>query len=277
MIFIFVAASLATASEDSNLPKTGDSLHSWCGKYPISFFRKARSAKVVPENHWLVSLKMEFIDYDLKKGSDRKYHDLPAGQFREQFKTIICTKYGWMKDHQIAVGIPVMFNNYDTVTSHNDSRGVGNIFIFEKWNFIKETNNFPAVAIDFWYYFPSGDPDRSLGSSDSAYKISGEISKAWKDFSIHLNPCYTWSENDSPDIDELNAAILFKTFDTIWPGIEYNYTHKEGKGHSHDLLPGVIWKFAKGWSFKIAAVINLKSTLTYRDRCGLVMKVSYSW
>jgi hypothetical protein len=168
-------------------------------------------------------------------------------------------------------------NDFDIPGKENNSHGITNIFLFEKWNIIKETNTVPAVAVDFWYYFPSGDSDRSLGSDDGAYKISTEVSKAWKDFSLHFNPNYKWSEDDNAEVGEINGAVLFKPDQSFWPAVEYNYLDKEGKGHSHDLVPGVIWKFKKGWSLKAGIPISLDSTFTDRDRIGLVLKLFRRW
>jgi hypothetical protein len=149
--------------------------------------------------------------------------------------------------------------------------------VFDKWKIIKEKNNFLGIAVDFWYYFPSGDKDRSLGSNDGAYKISTEISKAWENFSLHFNPNYLWSEDKDVEIGEINGAILFKPDPKLLPAIEYNYFVKEHKGHSHDIVPGFIWKFKKGWSFKAGVPISLDSTFTDRDRIGLVLKLFHLW
>ena len=190
---------------------------------------------------------------------------------------VLCSKYGWAKDHHIAVGIPYWMNDFDIPGKENDSQGIANIFVFEKWHVIKETNTIPGVAVDFWYYFPSGEKSRSLGSDDGAYKISTEVSKAWEDFSVHFNPNYKWSEDDDAEVGEINGAILFKSTPTLWPGIEYNYLDKEGKGHSHDIIPGFIWKFQKGWSFKAGLPISLDSTFTDRDEISLVLKLFRRW
>jgi len=164
-------------------------------------------------------------------------------------------------------------NDFDIPGRENDSRGIANIFLFEKWNIIKETNRIPGVAVDFWYYFPSGDSDRSLGSDDGGYKISTEVSKAWKDFSVHFNPNYLWSEDDDAEVGEINGAVLVQKTPDFWPAVEYNYLDKESKGHSHDIVPGFVWKCRKGWSFKAGIPISLDSTFKDRDRVGFVLKL----
>jgi len=249
----------------------------WCGKYCMSFFTKTRSAKTVGKDHLSVALKYQYFDWTQVRGSDENYHGRTSGQQKQKSVFVLCSKYGWAEDHHIALGIPYFMNDFDIPGKENDSDGLANIFVFEKWNIIKETNNLPGIAVDFWYYFPSGDPDRLLGSDNGAYKISTEISKAWKDFSLHFNPNYLWSEDDNAEVGEINGALLYKLDPDFWPAVEYNYLDKESKGHSHDLVPGVIWKFREGWSFKAGLPINLDSTFTDRDRIGLVLKLFRRW
>jgi hypothetical protein len=169
-----------------------------------------------------------------------------------------------------------LINDFDLNGSTNDSHGLGNIFVFEKWNFIKETNSLPGVAVDFWYFFPTGNTSRKLGTDDSAFRITTEVSKAWKYFSLHFNPGYSWGQNNL-EIGEINAALLLKPFKTIWPALEYNYLDKKNSGHAHDLVPGVIWKFKPSWSFKAGIPINLDTTFMDRDRVGFVCKLSKKW
>jgi len=247
----------------------------WLGKYPMSFFTKTRSAKTVGKGHLSISLKIQHFDWDMVRGSDDEYHSRVSADTKRKLTTVLCTKYGWAEDHHLALGIPYFFNDFDIGGKTNKSEGLGNIFLFEKWNFIRETRNFPAVAADFWYYLPTGDSDRKLGSDDGAYKVTAEVSKAWKDFSLHFNPGYTWSEDDDAELGEINAALLLTTTPKLWSVLEYNYLDKESSGHCHDLVPGAIWKFAKGWSFKIGIPVSVDSTFKDRDRVGFVVKIFY--
>jgi hypothetical protein len=249
----------------------------WVGKYPMSFFTKTRTAKTVGKDHWSFAVKIQHFDWDEVEKSNGQYHSRPSGHSKRKLTTVYCTKYGWAEDHHIALGVPFFFNDFETGSSSNNSKGLGNIFIFEKWNLVKETNDCPAVALDFWYYLPTGDSDRKLGSDDGAYKITGEVSKAWKDFSVHFNPGYLWNETDGADSSEVNAGVIFKTFPQLWPAFEYNYFWKDNAGRCHDLVPGVIWKFKKNWSFKVAVPISCDCTFKDRDRVGLVFKIFRRW
>lgn len=270
---MIIAHSTNAALEELN--KSGSSTYPWCNQYCMSLFTKTRSAKTVGKGHLSVSLKVQHFDWTrVRTGGG--YHGRTSGQQKQRLTATLCTKYGWAEDHHIAVGVPYWFNDFDTSTT-NDSKGLANAYIFEKWNFIKETNNFPGVAADFWYYFPNGDSDRKLGSDDSAYKITTEISKAWEYFSLHFNPGYTWSEDDDAEVGEINGAVLLKSYTKFWPAVEYNYLDKEHQGHSHDIVPGFIWKFAPGWSFKVGVPVNIDSTFTDRDRVGIVLKLFRKW
>ncbi len=273
LVCMLMLTSVVTAAEE---PPT-DELNPWCGKYCISFFTKTRTSKVVPEGKWLLSLKYLDIKNDQvwSKSTRGTHHSIPSGQWKDQQKLTFTAKYGWAKDHQIAIGVPFIENNFNYGTTRNKSEGVGNVFIFEKWNFFKETNTLPGLALDFWYYTPTGDPGRKLGSDDDSYKVTAEISKAWKDFSLHFNPGYKWNKSDEDNNEsEINAAVLFTTHKKLWPAVEYNYWYKQQSGHSHDIVPGVIWKYRKGGSIKVGVPINIDSTHSYRDRVGLALKIS---
>ena len=270
-------AAWGTESHRATTDAENTEVYPWCGQYCMSFFVKARSAKTVGKNHLSVSLKVQHFDWTQVRGADDEYHGRPSGQQKQRLTTVLCTKYGWAEDHHIALGVPYWFNDFDIPGKENDGQGLANVFIFEKWNFIKETNHFPGVAVDFWYYLPTGDTDRKLGSDDAAYKITTEVSKAWKDFSLHFNPGYTWSEDKDAEVGEINGAFLWTLYPDFWPAVEYNYLDKEEQGHSHDLVPGFIWKFAKGWSFKLGVPISLDSTFKDRDRVGIVLKLFRRW
>jgi hypothetical protein len=267
--------SLAQAAE-TDATNSASALDPWVGKYPMSLFTKTRSSKTVGKGHLSVSWKFQHFDWSRVRGSDNDYHERTSGQTKSQVANTLCFKYGWAEDHHIALGIPYFINDYDLPgASGNDSQGIGNIFLFEKWNIIKETNTMPGVAIDYWLYLPSGDTNRKLGSDDWANKISLEVSKRWNKFSLHFNPNYKWNETKNGDVGEVNVGAIWHLCPELLPAIEYNYFDKESKGHRHDIVPGLIWKFRKGWSFKVGAPVNISSTFTDRDRVGIVAKLFY--
>lgn len=273
LVCVLLLTSIVIAAEVPQVTTTDntvDELNPWVGKYCISFFTKTRSAKVVPKNKWLLSLKFQDFQADQKLD-----HTMPSGERKDFQKLVFTTKYGWAENHQIAIGVPLLSNDFSYGSVSNKSEGLANIFIFEKWQVLKETNQLPAVSVDLWYFLPTGDPDRMLGTDDDAYKISTSVSKAWKDFSLHVNPGYTWNKKSGDNnISEVNAAALFTVDKKLWPAVEYNYYYIQGKGHAHDIVPGLIWKFRKGSSFKIGVPINVDSTFTFRDRVGLALKLS---
>ena len=273
IILLCSGGTVMAAEPQAPAPAEADELDPWVGKYPMSFFTRTRSANTVGKGHISFSLKLQHFDWDLVRKADGNYHGRPSGQEKERVAATLCTKYGWAEDHHIAVGIPYWFNDFDIPGKENDSEGFANLFIFEKWKVIKETNIIPAVAFDLWYYFPTGNCDRKLGADDGAVKLTTQISKAWRHFSLHINPGYTWGQDEAPDIGEFNAAILAKPDKTFWLAVEYNYFDKKDAGRAHDVVPGFIWKFAEGWSFKLGVPINLDSTFTDRDRHGLVLKL----
>ena len=248
----------------------------WLGKYPMSFWTRTRSANTVGKNHLSFSWKSQYFDYDKVMDSSGCYCGLGEDN-KALFSSVLCTKYGWADDHHLALGIPYIWNNAEINHNTFNNNGLGNIFVSEKWNPIKETEYTPAVAFDVWHYFGTGNTGRKVGSDDYAWKFTTEISKAWQDLSVHLNPGYRISEGRDCDIIEGNAAVLFKPWKTFWPGLEYNYMYKEGKGRCNDLIPGFIWKVVPQASIKLGAVINLDSTMKYKDEVGVVLKLFYKF
>lgn len=248
----------------------------WCGKYCMSFFAKTRTAATVGKGKLSVTLKLQHYDWDQVMTGDGSYHNRTSGQEKERLTTTLCAKYGWAENHHIALGVPYWFNDFD-ISSSNDSQGLSNIYVFEKWRIIEETNNTLAMAIDFWYYFPNGESDKKLGKDESSYKISTEVSKAWMNCSLHFNPCYTWSEDKDSETGEINGGLIWKTYENLWPAVEYNYTDKEHQGHSHDIVPGFICNFSKSGAFRLGVPINIDSTFTDRDEFGIVLKLTHKW
>ena len=256
---------------------SGDEVVSpWLGKYPMSFWTRARSANTVGKGHISFGIKMQYFDYDRVLDKSGCYQDLGEDN-KTKFSSVLCTKYGWAEDHHLALGIPYIWNNNEINNNTFNNNGLGNIFLFEKWNPIKETEYTPAVAFDVWHYFDTGNSTRKVGSDDYAWKFTTQISKAWNGFSVHLNPGYRISKGRDSDIVEANVAILFKPWKTFWPGLEYNYMHKETKGNCQDLIPGFIWKVTPKASIKMAAVINLDSSMKYKEEVGVVVKLFYKF
>lgn len=249
-----------------------EEFYPWIGKYPDTIFPRARTSNVVEKGRVTVGLNIQHFDWDLVRGADGDYHKRPSTDTKRKLTTVLCTKYGWAEGHHVALGIPYLFNDFDVKGKTNDSDGLGNIYVFEKWNALKETNMIPGVALDAWVYFPTGDENRKLGDKDWAFKLTTEISKAWKHFSIHFNPGYTWGEDDDVETGEINAAVIWNLHKDFLPAVEYNYLDKEDLGTCEDIVPGFIWKFAKDWSFKLGVVINIDTTLTDRDRVGVIIK-----
>jgi hypothetical protein len=206
----FFDATAYCSEDDSVKSDAGKSETApWCGKYCMAFFTKTRTAATVGKDKLSVTLKLQHYDWDQVMGSGGSYHDRTSGQDKERLTSTLCMKYGWAENHHIALGVHYWFNDFDTLNP-NDSRGLLNIYVFEKWRIITETNNTPAMAIDFWYYFPNGEPDKKLGTDESSYKISTEVSKAWKKMSLHFNPCYTWSEDKDTETGEINGGVILK-------------------------------------------------------------------
>jgi hypothetical protein len=262
--WLILACSAGLAEPDETY-----SMHPCC----MSFVTRTRTAKTVGEDRLAISLKVREVDYDLKLGDDGNYHEL-SGRY-QKLRTSVSLKYGWAQNHHVGISMPFMWNDIEAGGTDLRNEGLGNVAIFEKWNFLPESKYLPAIAVDAWYYLGSGHTDRKLGSTHPFLKLTAEFSKTWPGFGLHLNPVYAL--RDGPDCYQVNAAVLFTPCRTFWPAIEYNYESFRGKGRTHDIVPCCLWKFRRGWCAKLGTVINLESTKTYRDRIGLVSKLSCSF
>jgi hypothetical protein len=248
----------------------------WTGKYPMSFFTKTRTANTVGKGRLSVAIKLQSVNCDemIQAGC---HEDLSDTDKFDQFKSVLTMKYGWAKDHHIALGIPYIWTDFESSSKDIDSDGIGNVFVFNKCKFVKETKLCPAVAFDVWYYFDSGDSSKKLGSSDDSVKLAVQVSKAWKTFSLHLNPAYRWNLDQGCDIGEVNLGGYYNLKKNCKLGMEYNFTDKKEKGECHDLVPGILWKPDKNSSMKLGAVVNLDSDMKYKDDLGAVAKMFYKF
>lgn len=243
----------------------------WLNKYPMSFFTKTRTAKTVGKDRLGLSLKWQSVECD-EVFTEGCYSGIPDTARNDVFKTVLTAKYGWAENQHLVFGIPYMWVDFESATKTVNSDGLGNLFAFNKWNFLRETRAIPAMSFDVWYYFDNGDGTKKLGSNDDSVKATVAVSKAWGRVNAHLNPGYRWNLHDGCDIGEINAGAFARIHPKLMLGMEYNYTDKEKKGHCHDLVPGLLWKPARRASVKLGAVMNLDSSMAYRDELGAVGK-----
>ncbi len=269
-----VVLALAVASASAQ-EKAAEAPPSCLGKYPMSFFTKTRTAKPVGKNRLSTAVKLQMIDNDevLSNGSHR---DPAPGDEFYQFKVVPCAKYGWHKDAHIALGIPYIYTDFTSGQKHFDAADLGSIFLFHKWCFMKEKQYIPAMAVDAWYYLPTGDPAKKAGRDEHSCKATAEISKAWSWINVHVNPGYTWASH-GPNVKELNVGTYLNLHPKFWPGVEYNYIGKGPKGHKNDIVAGLLWKFGKCSTMKLAAVVNVESSMKYRDEVGVAYKIFHKF
>ena len=261
---VLLTLSLLPESRGADGTAGGRKNHSLL-RYPccLSLWRKVRTARTVGKGRACMSLRTEFVDYDDILGADGSYHDMGDKQF-ERIQSKLMLKYGWAEDHQIALGIPYVRNDISTPNAQINNHGITNIFVFEKYSVCRETDHLPAMAVDAFFFLPTGDPDRKLGSDHAAGKITAEFTKTWPSFSLHVNPGYR--ARTGPDQTEVNVGLLCTRLKKFWFGIEYNYLSEESKGDSHDIVPGCFYKVCKGFGLKAGLAITLDSDRKYRDR-----------
>jgi len=237
-------------------------------------FRRLRTARTVSPKRLLVSVKTEWTYAD-DVMADGGYRSLQTGEKLERWQTVLTAKYGLTRNHQLAVGIPYAGVDMASTSARVKSDGFGDAFAFGKWRCADETRLAPAVALDAWCYAGTGNAVMKRGSGKDWVKASAEISKAWKHLNVHLMPGYRWCLRDGAETWDVNAGAMGKVGKKVIAGAEYNYLDKGAKGDSHDIVPGAVWKFAKDASLKLGLVINVDSSVTYRDRLSAVSKLSY--
>jgi len=242
-------------------------------KYPMSLLRRCRSSKPVGKNHLSVAAKIEYLDYDeIRK--DGCYNDLESPNKFEKLMVVPVAKYGYIQNAHIALGVPYFWTELMSSKKDIDDDHLGNIFLFHKWNCVRESANMPGIALDVWYYFDTGEPDCKAGTDNDSVKFTTEVSKAWKWADVHLNPGYRIDMGGGNDVVEINAGTYLRLSKKLRPCVEYNYIHKERKGENHDIVPGLLWIIKPGHvTVKAGAIVNVDSTMTYRDEVGGVVKI----
>ena len=279
LLVALLLASVSIAKENCldqicQTEKSEDAINPWCGCYCFNFFNGTRTARILPKGKFTLSLKFQDFDFDEKEYSQGKYKDIGSGQRKYREKYILTSRYGWAEGHHFAVSVPYIRNDFNFGKVKNNSEDIGNIALIEKFEIFKETNTRPAVSFDFSYFLPTGDSNRKVGTDNESYRMTFSVSKAWKDFSLHLNPSYRWNKDQGrSEESRINAAILLTPGKTFKPALEYNYRYLEGSGHSQDIVPGVLWNFCKGMTMQVGIPINLDSTFKHRDEVGLIMKI----
>lgn len=265
VVFAVILVQFSAAGQETEIPP-------WVGKYPMSMFTRTRTARTVGKGKLSLAVKLQSVNCDEILQNDC-YEDLSDTDRFEQLKSVLTAKYGWMENSHVALGIPYLWTDFESPTTDIDSNGIANVFIFNKWRVLRETEVLPAVAFDVWYYFDSGDSEEKLGSSDDSTKLAFQVSKAWKRFNLHLNPAYRWNLDEGCDILEVNVGSYCNINKSMKLGIEYNFTDKEEKGRCHELVPGILLKPSKTSSIKLGAVINVDSDMKYKDDLGVVLKL----
>ena len=241
----------------------------------MSLVTKTRTARTVGKGRLCLSLKLQHTDFDERLDAAEEYGDLAGDDLYQRSAATVTAKFGWARYHHIGLGAPLFWNDIRSGEKEIRSNGVGNAYVFEKWNCVPEGDRCPGVAIDAWYHFSTGDSHRKLGSSDASGRITAEVSKTWPRFSLHLNPGYRVRRG--PDARELNAAVLFTPTKRFWPAVEYNFASVRDGARSHDVVPCFVWKFFPKACWKLGLVFRVDGDTTYRDRLGLVTKLSYTF
>lgn len=248
-------------------------VNNYLGKYPIFLLQKTRSASVLGKNRLSIIMGSSYVWFNSRRtpcGTYQEFNKPP--DYKYTVATNILVRYGWIKNHHIATGIPYIFNGsyLDSITFKNN--GFGNLFIFNKWHAIHETRLIPSMTIDLWTYFPTGNAAKKSGDEDFHFKTTISISKAWRHFSLHLNPGLVLDEGFKKESFEVNAAWLFK-IKKLSPVIEYNFLYEISNGASHDLDIGCKWMVLPDMVVTAGMVLNLYSSMTFAEKKAVFASV----
>ena len=150
----------------------------------------------------------------------------------------------------------------------NTSSGMANIYIFEKWQF-HERNQYDAGDVARFLVFPAEWRYRQGTGLVTMNRTKLPVRSPKHGKTSHCmptraipgtrKPAQTTSKNSTPQ----HCLHLTKK---LWPALEYNYVHVQGKGYSHDLIPGLIWKYRNGGAIKVGLPITVDATTTFQRR-----------
>ena len=265
MLLCFVSIYLGLFFVPTTSHAEEEKLDALFNKYPASLLFATRTATTYTENTTVLTLVFTDFDYAKKRNAvDLQMHSLPDGMHFRRTALTAWGEYGLTNKLQFGMALPYVRRNFEdpSVNKNDVDDGIGDALLYTKYKVIDESSLCPAIAFDFWLKTSTGDQATGLGNGELDEKIAIEISKRINDFSLHLNPEYTFTGGSKSEIGNaaddkaaLNFGVMYHLSPKIIPMAEVNALWWGDQGHEYDVACGALFFFGKSSSIKVGVSI----------------------
>lgn len=238
-------------------------------KYPNSLLLRTRTAATYPEGQsvfTLVGTYQNFTKY--RNPVTHEMSGLPKGMRRWQYTLNFWGEYGITDRTQIGLAMPFIDRRYrnDRIGLDDTSTGFGDLSFYAKTKVLTETEWLPAITLDGFWKIPSGDKDEGLGNGEMDFTAACAFSKRYSDYSLHVNPEYTFTGGDRKTIGttaedrlRLNCGLMWHIMPQFLPAVEWNALWWGDVGVQHEAGIGFLWFPFQNVSIKLAVAVPIYS------------------
>lgn len=124
----------------------------------------------------------------------------------EERNCALTLKYGLTENWDFGVEFPYKF--IDLVQSGKVD-GTGDINISTKYRLLEEVERLPAIAVSLNVKTETGNEDKSLGTGEIDYGLTGIFTKEIGEFTFHSNLGYTFVGGDADDTLSYGFALEY--------------------------------------------------------------------
>ena len=199
----------------------------------------------------------------------------PSGDREYQWVTILKPYYGLFENFEVSAEFPLRYNWVTQNGRSAQDGGIGDILIGGKYRFVENDNNGPRPSISgiAKIKFPTGKYERlaedrlgadQTGNGSYEYIVGVDVSKFWRNWSLHGNLWYDWvAETTIDGIKTKPGNILYydlaveRSLTAHWTalvelnGWEQGRTERDNRmvdkseARSLSLLPALEWTLSK--------------------------------
>lgn len=198
----------------------------------------------------------------------------------DDVRTKIDIQYGFAKDHQLSLAVPMLLGD-------GQAEGNTNLEAGWQWRLWEEKDALPAFALLNELYIPAG-----YHAAGVDWRLTGLFTKSITDqWRLHLNPFLTVASGDSPQPRELKHPGDLRDFQWgLVVGTDYrvtedftlnlDYIHEtseyKGNRNQHTMEAGFMWAISPRHGFGMATRWTLDGD-GVNDNWGATFSYSYTF
>ncbi len=260
VVVLLPIVAFTVARDGAAQPPASDGV--W-GKYPNSMLIKTRTAATYPKDLWVFTLVGLHQDLDHRTNPN----------LERQITTVsVWAEYGVTDRFQVGVNQPYVFRRVkDRGTGTSDAEdGLGDTSLYAKGKVLKETALLPGITLDGFLKLPVADEDRGFSNGEVDVTLGMEVSKRWRNLSLHINPEYVITGGiksklgaTADDRVVLNAGLIWHATPKLLPMVEYNGYWWGDVGDLAEVGAGVLWFPTKNTSVKLGVTTPVHKDVTW--------------